>query len=438
MAVTRIAPASPHFLDLEPVAFSCPERTFSMRLTAAMYWLGLLHASALGMLVGAPIVGPAAAQVPQPPQQPPAPLAAVPTPQPAPAPAPVAPAALGPRAKLNQETLIVAASRPGTTYLAMANDLMVAVGDGGRVRILPVAGDGGRANLQDALLLRGIDMAIVPANVLADAKARNAFGGALTQRLAYLTLLYSEEVHVIAGAGVNAIGDLAGKRVAVPAEDGTAQFTAGDIFQRLGLAVEAVPMTPADALEKVRTGGVAAAVLVGGKPLGLVAGLPKDGSVRLLSLPFAVLPEDAYAPAVLLPEDYPALVPPGAIVETVAVSAVLIAGRGEDSHRRVTRHTPAVLEAIARLAISKRHPKWKDVNLGAVLPGWLRAESAEAWLRRAAAQRKAALQEPAEPPPRPSVRVKSSDLGAARRKKLLAEFDDWARKSAVVEEAAAK
>jgi TRAP-type uncharacterized transport system substrate-binding protein len=315
---------------------------------------------------------------------------------------------------------------------------MAAVGDGGSVRVLPVAVDGGRANQQDALFLRGIDMAIVPANVLADAKARSAFGGGLTHRLAYLTLLYSEEVHIVAGSGVNAVGDLAGKRVAVPADDGTAQFTASDILQRLGLAVDSVPMPPADALEKVRTGGVAAAVLVGGKPLDQVAALPKDGSVRLLSLPFAVLPEHTYAPAVLSPEDYPALVPPGTLVETVAVSAVLIAGKGGESHRRVARHTPAVLEAIARLAISKRHPKWKDVNLGAVLPGWLRVESAEAWLRRAAEQRKAALREPAEAPARPSVRVKSPDLGAARRKKLLAEFDDWARKSSVIEEAAAK
>jgi TRAP-type uncharacterized transport system substrate-binding protein len=301
-----------------------------------------------------------------------------------------------------------------------------------------VAGDGGRANLQDALFLRGIDMAIVPANVLAHAKARNTFGGGLTQRLTYLTLLYGEEVHVIGGPGVNAIGDLGGKRVAVPAADGSAQFTAGEILQRLGLAVDSVPMAPADALEAVRTGGVAGAILVGGKPLDQVSALPKDGSVRLLSLPFAVMPEDAYAPAVLLPDDYPALVPPGAIVETVAVSAVLIAGKTEEAHRRVSRHTPAVLEAIARLAISRRHPKWKDVNLGAVLPGWSRIESAEAWLRRASAQRRAALQEPAVPPPRAGSRIRSSDLDAARRKRLLDEFDDWARKSAVIEEAAAK
>jgi TRAP-type uncharacterized transport system substrate-binding protein len=340
--------------------------------------------------------------------------------------------------------LIVAASRPGTTYLAMANDLMAAVGAGGRVRVLPVAGDGGRANLQDALFLRGIDMAIVPANVLDQAKASNSFGGGLTQRLAYVTVLYGEEVHVIAGPGVAAIGDLHGKRVAVPGEDGTAQFTAGDIFQRLGVEVETVPMATADALAEVRAGTVAAAVLVGGKPLVQVSALPKDGSVRLLSLPFAVLPGDAYAPAVLVPEDYPALIPPGAIVETVAVGAVLVTAKGNEAARRVAKHTPAVLDAIARLAISQRHPKWKDVNLGAALPGWSRLEAAESWLKRVAAQRKEAIEgaagapTPAPAPRRAANPVRASDLAASRRKKLLDEFDAWARQSTVISEAAAR
>jgi uncharacterized protein len=423
-----------------------------MRLTAAMHrrgWRGAaagcgrdllragLLASCAGMLTGSP----AMSQGQQPPAQPP-PAAS----EPSPAATPHQPPALTPqqnqRAKLNQDTLIIAAGRPGTTYLSIADDLTAAVGAGERVRVLPVAGDGGSGNLQDALYLRGVDMAIVPTNVLAHAKANNAFGGNLAQRLAYLAVLYSEEVHVVAGAGIAAIGDLRGRRVAVPAEDGTAQFTSGDILQRLGIAVERVPVASADALEEVRTGTVAAAILMGGKPLGQVAALPKDGSMRLLSLPYAGLPSEAYAPAVLLPDDYPALIPPGAIVETVAVSPVLVANRGEEAARRVARHTPAVLEAIARLAISERHRKWRDVNLGAALPGWPRVEAAETWLRQASAQLKDALKDAlkdsSDERPRTDGRVKSSELAASRRKKLLDAFDAWARKSAASGDDAAK
>jgi TRAP-type uncharacterized transport system substrate-binding protein len=429
-----------------------------MRLMAGMLWRGrrlpfgglaacgrtLVQAGVVGSLAGMLAAAPALGQAPQP-APPPQPAAA---PQRAPAAAPHPPPALTPqqlqRARLNQDTLIIAAGRPGSTYLAMADDLGAAVGAVGKLRVLPVAGAGGSSTLEDALYLRGVDMAIVPANVLAQAKASKAFGGGLAQRLAYVTLLYSEELHVVAGAAVAAIGDLRGKRVAVPADDGPAQFTAGDIFERLGIAVDKVPMAPAKALEEVRAGTVAAAVLIGGKPLADVSALPKDGSMRLLSLSYPVSTDDAYAPAVLLPDDYPALIPPGAIVETVAVSAVLVANRGGSPPRRVARHTPALLDAIARLAISDRNPKWRDVNLGATLPGWTRVHAAEAWLKRVSAQRKAALRGAADaaphpsPPPHGDGRTKPSEVAAYRRKKLIEAFDTWARKSAASGETAAK
>jgi TRAP-type uncharacterized transport system substrate-binding protein len=351
--------------------------------------------------------------------------------KPPPAPVPVVTPQQAQRAKLNKDTLIIATSRPGTSYLAMANDLSSAIGSGRNVRVLPVAADGGLANLRDALFLRGVDMAIVSANVLAHAKRTNALGSGLAQKVAYLTALHSEEVHVVAGQGAASVEDLRGKRVAVPADDGTAQFTAGDIFQHLGIAVESVPMEPAEALEAVRTGAVQAAVLVASKPLARVAALPKDGSLRLLSLPFSGVPGEGYSPAVLLPEDYPALIPPGVIVESVAVKAVLVVGKGgEEAGRRIARHTPALLDAIAQLATSQRHPRWKDVNLGAVLAGWSRVEAAETWLRQVFARRREALQGDFDAFLRGRARVKSSELSAPQRKKLFDDFEVWARQSA--------
>jgi hypothetical protein len=97
-----------------------------------------------------------------------------------------------------------------------------------------------------------------------------------------------------------------------------------------------------------------------------------------------------------------------------------------------------VLDAIARLAVSQRHPKWRDVNLGAALPGWPRVEAAETWLRQASTQRKEALRGTPEQPPRSDGRIKSSELAADRRKRLLDEFDAWARKTAASSEDPAK
>jgi TRAP-type uncharacterized transport system substrate-binding protein len=338
------------------------------------------------------------------------------------------------RSRHNQATLIVAAGRPGTTYQAMAADL--AAGADGRVRILPIGGDGGLANLQDLLLLRGVDLAIVPANVLAHAKATKVFARGFKDRLAYLAQLYSEEVHIVVGPDIASIADLQGRRIAIAPGDGTARFTAKDVLERLGVSFEEVPAEPEDALQEVRSGTIAAVLLVAGKPLHLVASLPKDGRLRLLGVPVPTTPGkgEGYSPAVLLPDDYPALIPPGTIVETIAVGAVLMGSKeADDSGQRVARHAPAVLSAIARLAVSQRHPKWKDVNLGAALPGWSRVPAADAWLARAFAQRRQALQSEFEEFLQAEKGLKAAGLSDPQRRKLLEEFESWARNTVTSE-----
>jgi TRAP-type uncharacterized transport system substrate-binding protein len=314
----------------------------------------------------------------------------------------------------------------------MADDLAAAAGSGGNLRLLPIAAEGGLANLRDLLYLRGVDMAIVAANVLAHAKATDALGSGLPHRIAYVAPLCGEEVHIVAVRSIASIDDLRGKKVAVPIEDGTGQFTAKDIFERLGVTVERVPMQAREAVEDVRSGAIAAAVLVAGKPVTLVSGLPKDGSLHLLALPFSAALGEGYAPGVLLAEDYPALIPPKTVVETVAVRAILVASSdkgGEETARRVAKHVPALFDAISSLAVSQSHAKWKDVNLGAVLPGWSRIPAAEAWLSQAFERQKDVLRGQFDEFLRARKEPASSQLPTERRKKLFDEFQSWARKS---------
>jgi TRAP transporter TAXI family solute receptor len=415
-----MAAASPHS------CISCVETPAAGHCRTGRACLAIL-VSALLLVAGQPAVAQtqalAPSQVPPPVQSPP--------PAPKLVPRPPSPQQAR-RLKHNHDTLIVAASRPGATYLAMANDLSSAVGGSGGLRILPIAAEGGLENLRDLLLLRGVDMAIVAANVLAHAKTTKAFGNGLSQRIAYVAPLYGEQVHIIVGRAIASIEDLRGRKVAVPVEDGTGQFTARDIFERLGVTVESVPMAAADAVEEIRSGTIAAAVLVAGKPVTLVSGLPKDGSLRLLSLPSSAAVGEGYSPAVLLAEDYPALIPPEAIVETVAVRAVLVAssdkGR-EEAVRRIARHIPALFDAIAQLAASQSHTKWKDVNLGAVLPGWKRVPAAEAWLSKASEQQRHLLKRQFDEYLRERQEPASSELSTVRRKQLFEEFQSWARKS---------
>src|SRR5262249_5479544 len=160
-------------------------------------------------------------------------------------------------------------------------------------------------------------------NVLDYADAAGAFGAGLRERLTYVTALYSEEVHVLAGAGVASIKDLRGRKVAVPPDDGNAEFTLRDLLRRLQIEAEVVKVAPADAIDDVRSGALAALVVVGGKPLRFVAGLPKDGSLHLLALSTqgsAQALGDSYSPGSFGANDYPTLIAGQQTIDTLSVS----------------------------------------------------------------------------------------------------------------------
>jgi uncharacterized protein len=332
----------------------------------------------------------------------------------------------------NEQALLIVTSHHRHAYAGVASDMAGMLGERSDVRLVPIAGRGGPDNLKDLLYLRGADLAIVPSNVLLSDKVGEALGGNLPSRLAYVAPLYGEEVHVLAGRNVNSVVALSGAKVAVPIGDGNAVFAGTDIFQRLGIKVEILQIDPVSAMDQVRSGDIAAALLVGGKPLTMVAGLPKDGSFRLLGLRATLTSDAGYAPAVIRAEDYPTLIPPGAVVETVSLSAILMARNvrdSDESYDRIEKFVPLFFRGLTELAGPPRHPKWGDVNLGAALPGWIRFPPAQQWLDDAKAQQAAWLQKSFEEFLRANA-TRSAPLSRAERQKLFDEFVDWTRKPA--------
>jgi TRAP-type uncharacterized transport system substrate-binding protein len=334
--------------------------------------------------------------------------------------------------KNNDNTLVVLGGYPGTSYFAIVHDIAAALAGGDGLRLLALDAPGGTDSLQDLLLLRGVDLALVPANALVFANAVGAFGPGLPERVSYITELYGEEVHILAGPGIGSFENLRGKKIAVPPADGNAEFTIRDLFRRLRIEAEVVKMAPADAVDEVRSGAIAALVLMGGKPLRFVAGLPKDGSLRLVALPSTPALEDAYAPAGLRADDYPTLIPPGQTIDTVAVSAVLVANNAakwEDSSRRVARLVPAFFAALSELAGPQRHPKWGEVNLAATLTGWSRTAAAKDWLEQTKQEQTASVQKVFEDFLRASSAPGSTPPSPKERSQLFEEFVKWTRNS---------
>jgi hypothetical protein len=152
-------------------------------------------------------------------------------------------------------------------------------------------------------------------------------------------------------------------------------------------------MSQVEAIEKVKSGEIAATVLIAGKPVRSMSALTRRDGLHFVPFPYPTELIGDYLPAALTHEDYPELIVAGDSVDTVAVGAVLICYNWQksnaDRYRRVQRFVEAFFPKIAEFQKPPRHPKWREVNLAATLPGWTRFEVAQTWLdsQRQEAQR---------------------------------------------------
>ena len=257
------------------------------------------------------------------------------------------------------------------TYVRIAADLANALDDGYELRVLPIIGKGSVRNVEDLLLLRGIDVAIVQSDVL-DFYKRAELVPNIEDRLRYIAKLYSEEVHVLAQSEYATIDDLAGKRVNFGTKGSGTFMTAGIVFEDLGIDVDVSSYPEPIALEKLRDGELDALVFVGGQPLPLIKEVGREDRFRLLSIPTERI-KGAYTPAELMPNAYPGLLNPGESVQTVAVSAVLAAYNWPADHPRRQKLDRFILNFYANfetLLEPPFHPKWGEIDLEAEVPGW--------------------------------------------------------------------
>lgn len=299
--------------------------------------------------------GPAAAQAPQPMRT------------------PAIPPSLTPRA-YNATIGLVSGGVDGT-YVRIAADLAAVLDDGDRMRVLPILGKGSLQNIADILYQRGVDVGIVQSDVLAYARQTRIFPG-LEGRLRYIAKLYDEEVHLLARREIGALEDLAGEPVNLDVVGSGTAMTADLVFRALGLRPEPVHLPQDSALARLRRGEIAAMAYVAGKPARLFATLGAEAErFRLLPVPMNARLLETYLPARLSHADYPGLIPEGETVETVAVGSVLAAFAwqpGTDRHRRVAAFAELLHRRFDQLLQPPRHPKWREVNLNAQVPGWQR------------------------------------------------------------------
>jgi len=183
---------------------------------------------------------------------------------------------------------------------------------------------------------------------------------------------------------------LRGKKVNFGPAGSGASLTGAIVFQRLGINIEQVMIDQPSALQKLRAGEVDAIVRAVVKPIDFFAKIPANSGLHFVSIPYTKIFEDYYALGEFTSEDYPSLVAPGERVDTIAVPAVLAVfnwskAANPDRYRRVERFIEYLFTRWDRFQKPPFHPKWRDINLAATVPGWTRFSVAEDMLQKMAA-----------------------------------------------------
>ena len=278
--------------------------------------------------------------------------------------------------KTNEATIGLAAGLPEGAPLRFAVELARVVDDGTNMRVLPIVTRGPFENVNDLLYLKGIDAAIIYGDVLDHFKKDPKIGD-IDKRINYLMHLFPSELHVFVRPEIKSLEDLAGKPVNFNTRGTAAAYSGPLIFDRLGIKVDARhDPHPSALVEIAKSDKYAAVVFVTSKPVEPFVRRKWPEGFKFLPVPLTDKLEEYYLPAQLESADYPDLIPQGQTVQTISVPAVLAVynwPQQTDRHRRMVRFIDYLFARLPKLQSEPGfHPKWRDLNLAATVPGWQR------------------------------------------------------------------
>lgn len=332
--------------------------------------------------------------------------------------------------RLNQNTVTIITGNPNGTYLFFAYDMSAVLDDGDELRVLPVVGKGAFQNVKDVLHLKGVDLGITQSDIMSHLKKTPEFGSNIDDRMHYIAKLYNEEMHILAGPGIESIKDLEGKKVNFSDAGSGTQFSTRQIFEVLGIKPEEVNMGQGDGYLKVKSGEIAATILIGGKPTAAFSKFQLEPGMKLLPVAYTEALETGYFPAKIAHEDYPNLVPQGQSIETIAVGAILACyawPANTDRYRRVAKLTEAFLDKFEEFRKPPRHAKWRETNLAAPVKGWKRFAAAQEWLDRNASRAGQTSSLRIDPALARAQAARAAPNDAAEQERLFRRFLEWSR-----------
>jgi TRAP-type uncharacterized transport system substrate-binding protein len=347
------------------------------------------------------------------------------------------------RQKLNRNTVTIMGSQAQTAYTEFAQDMQNVLDDleGDGLRVLPLLGRGGGQNFLDILFLQGIDLGIVERDVIDNYKVKNpALFGSIDNRLRYILKLANSEMHFFARHEIKKLEDLQGKKVSFYKPGSSSEQAIDGILGACGIEAERVHADTDLGASMLRSGEIVAVGRISGAPHGALTGFTaQDGHFLPLdeeNLPVGCYQKlmTMYLPAFLKHEHYPNVLAEGELVPTVANATILATfnfPRQTERYQTIATFVRKLFDNIDKFRDGPRHPKWKEVNLAAEVPGWTRFAAAQEWINENAGKPTAA-----EPQEKLTLaferymqqRLQSSGAPALtneQKQALLAEFTKW-------------
>lgn len=314
------------------------------------------------------------------------------------------------------------------TYMRLAAEMATALDDGNNLRVLPIVSFGAASNLDDLLYLHGVDLAITQSDVFEYFRTVRKIPN-LQHRVQYIIRLPISELHILARDDVHSLEDLRGKKVNFGPAGTGASLTGTIVFQRLGIPVQQVMIDQSSALHELESGQIDAIARVIPKPVGFFSNIPASAGLHLVNIPFTKMFDDYYTLGEFTKKDYPNLLDGKDHVDTIAVPAVLAVynwPKDSDRYRKVQRFVQYLFTRWDKFQHPPYHPKWRDVNLAATVPGWTRFSAAQDMLQQIEAQQ----QEKQKTDFQTFLNNRGAPANEAERDALFRDFLQWRQQSA--------
>lgn len=276
------------------------------------------------------------------------------------------------------------------TYAELARDMVAVLDEPNDLRLLPMMGHGALRNIEDMLYLRGIDVGMVRSDIMKYMEQEGKLVSA-RQRLRFITKLYDEPFHVIARQDIKNFDALYAQPIGVGPRASSADLSGRTFLRVVQLDARIVNDPWPEAVEKLKSGDLAAIVYPARAQSKFVRTLGEDSSLQLLSLPEPdQLILETYSLVELTHEDYPGFIPETETRRTLQVSAILTTFNwrpdGGTRFERVTNFINKLFNSMNDLRAPNRHSVWRNLDFTEDVKGWERYAPAQELIDEAAAK----------------------------------------------------